>query len=446
MALVAGLWGLGVVKPPPRGAWAQPAPGGRGKPATTAQRIGLDLALARLGPQAMPTGEGVVMGHVEGTPERYLPRWRSGRFRGVEFHQRSGSAQVLDHADATARVLYGRQGLAPGVSQVHCFAVAHWLGNAFLRVGLMAPPLRDKPRVYNHSWISDDRHIAVDALRRVDEVIDRDGLIMCVGVNNGRVSHVPALLGSAYNVIAVGSASGASSGGYTRIEGEGRCKPDLVAPGGKTSFTTPVVAACAARLLEMADGMSPLAQRPEVIKAVLMAGAVKPWNWRPKEGKPLDEHLGAGVVNLDHSLRLLEAGPAQPGRVSTPVGWDAQQAAPEQTLLYEWDVAFPPSELAVALTWHRRIEALEGHNVVADQPQRLMIDHLADFDLRLIYIDPTGQEGVIAQSTSRIDNVEHIYLTDAPPGHYRLEVIRRDDGESQAWLYGLAWRIESPDS
>ena len=56
-----------------------------------------------------------------------------------------------------------------------------------------------------------------------------------------------------------------------------------------------MVTAMVARLIEAADAMGPHAERAgraEVIKAVLLAGATKPWNWQPQPGKPLDEHLG----------------------------------------------------------------------------------------------------------------------------------------------------------
>ena len=64
--------------------------------------------------------------------------------------------------------------------------------------------------------------------------------------------------------------------------------------------TTPVVAGFAARLLEEADRMKDGdASKAELIRACLMAGAVKPAQWKQEEGKPLDNHLGAGRVHFD---------------------------------------------------------------------------------------------------------------------------------------------------
>ncbi len=200
-----------------------------------AEQIGLTAARQRLG-ELIPTGRGVVMGHVEGKQDHYLPNRGADRFDGVTFKLRSGPSKPLAHTNHTAGIIYGPQGLAPGVSTVHLFAATHWLTDGYLRTGQPSGPRTEPPRVWTHSWISDgkpgssDNRALAHVLRRVDYAIDTQGVIMCVGVNNHRTSAVPALLGSAYNVIAVGAENGASSGAYTRIEGEGRCKPDLIAP------------------------------------------------------------------------------------------------------------------------------------------------------------------------------------------------------------------------
>ena len=57
--------------------------------------------------------------------------------------------------------------------------------------------------------------------------------------------------------------------------------------------------------------------------------------------------------------------------------------------------------------------------------------------------DSTGDPAdgsVIAESRSRVDNIEHLYFTELPAGRYRLE-IRRKDQLTEAWDYGLAWRF-----
>jgi hypothetical protein len=382
------------------------------------------------------------MAHVEGTPN-YLPATNTNDFLGLIIIPRSGPSLAHPHATATAKVIYGPAGLAPGVKIVHCFNSNNWMGDAYLRIGSSEPPLQDVPRIFNHSWIS-DTPAAPEILRRVDYQIDQRNVIMCVGVNNGRDTGVPALLASAYNVIAVGDRFGLSSGGYTRVETPGRCKPDLVAPMTLTSFATPLVSACAARLLEAASNLpdaSDRAAKPQLIKAVLLAGATKPPQWRQAEGKPLDEHFGAGMLQLDNSLMILQAGPTEPGPIQRRFSWDFRAMTPNQTTRYELKVSKPLGEMSIILTWHRRIS---GNVAFNETISRMVWDNtprLADFDLRLTKVDDQSVTE-IAASRSAIDNVEHIYLPALPPGRYVLEVARSSDGYDEPWDYALAWRIE----
>ena len=242
------------------------------------------------------TGRGVPFGHVEGSFGDYVPNLQDAAFAGVKMTARSGPSKINGHAQSTARIIYGSAGLAPGVQDVSFYTTSHWMGREVLRTGTRLPPITAGHRVFTHSWISNSNVHAVNILSRVDYLIDEHDVMMVVGVNNGADTPVPALLGSAYNAVAVGVAHGNSSGGYTRIEGVGRCKPDIVAVRRTTSAATPVVAGTVAKLFEAADRMEDAASagKSEVIKAVLMAGAVKTSTWHSKPGKPLDEHLGAG--------------------------------------------------------------------------------------------------------------------------------------------------------
>ncbi|MEX1017257.1 MAG: S8 family serine peptidase [Phycisphaeraceae bacterium] len=411
-----------------------------------AELAGVAQAERRLG-DAVPTGAGIVLGHVEGNPGQYLPDVDHHRYRDITFHPRSGESESFNHTDATARIIFGPQGLAHGVREVHHFSSPHWLSAGYLRAGQPQPPVQDRPRVYNHSWISRGGHMepaqVAHILRRVDFAIDRDGVVMCVGVDNDRISRVPDLLASAYNAIAVGVASGASSGGGTRVEGEGRVKPDLAGPGNRTSFSTPVVTAVAARLLEAAEALTShaeLAARPEVVKALLMAGATKPWNWRQRDGQPLDDHLGAGVVHLDNALRILEAGRAHPNQPRSGSGWDLRVLKPDGRAIYRLDAEADLGELSIMLTWHRRID---GRVLVHRQlQQRIWADtpRLARFDLRLVHVDAEGQTRLLADSLSDVDNIQHVHLKDAPAGEYHLVVSRRNDGHDEPWPVAIAWR------
>ncbi len=408
------------------------------------QRLGIDRIEHQF-PDLAPTGAGIPVGHVEGDVGHYMPNLQRRSLLGVEFTGVSGRSNPNSHTTATAAVIYGSDGLAPGIRDVYCYASNHWMGPAYLRTGSADPPVQNDRRLFNHSWISTSGPDIAEVLRRIDYVIDTRDVIMVVGVNNGRDSPVPPLLASAYNVIAVGQWSGKSSGGFTTVEGAGRCKPDIVAPDSRTSFATAAVTAVVARLLETADRMhtkTPDARRSELIKAVLLTGAAKPARWEPQPDKPLDEHLGAGRVRFDLSYQVLTAGPAGPGRVRKRYGWHLDALSPHTEAEYLFDTSEPRGELSVTLVWHRRIDGQRGSDAATGHTYWIDTPRLADFNLRLIAIDDRGNESTAAESLSAIDNVEQIYLKRLPAGRYRLEVWRQDR-LAESWDYALAWRIEN---
>ncbi|MFA9480218.1 S8 family serine peptidase [Phycisphaerales bacterium AB-hyl4] len=439
-AVVWALW-----SPLPRASLAEQAEAVESAPPDRAELAGFTQAERRLGDDA-PTGAGIVLGHVEGDPGQYLPRVDHHRYRRIDLRPRSGESEPLSHTDATARIIYGPQGLAHGIREVHHFSSPHWLGGGYLRAGQSQPPADDRPRVFNHSWIGNDSGMnpaqTAHILRRIDYAIDRHGVVMSVGVNNNRNSRVPGLLASAYNVIAVGLADGASSSGGTNIEVEGRAKPDIVAPGTRTSYSTPVVTAAVARMLEAAGKLpehAESARRPETIKALLMAGATKPWNWRQRDGQVLDDRLGAGVVHLDNALRILEAGRAKPNEVRSGSGWDLRMIQPGGRAIYRLDLDEPVEELSIMLTWHRRIDGRTVPHPTTGQPAWVDTPALARFDLRVVHAGDEGSR-LLADSLSEIDNVQHVHLTDAPAGDYHLVVSRREGGPAAPWPVAIAWR------
>ena len=395
--------------------------------------------------QPIPTGKGVPFGHVEGNFGDYLPNVNDPAFLGVRMTPRSGDSKVNGHTVFTSRVVYGPAGLAPGVTDVHYFTSSHWLTDAVLKTGTQHAPDHRGLRVFTNSWIGNRNRSLTEILRRTDYLVDQHDVIIVAGVNNGAQTEVPALLASAHNVIAVGLDTGGSSGGYTRVAGKGRCKPDIVAPRGVTSYSTPVVAAIAARLLEAADGMkdaAPNAGRAEVIKAVLLAGAQKPKNWNPEPGKPLDEHFGAGLVRFDHSYSILTAGPTPSGAQTDGDGWGFGQLATADTRTVSLAVR-QPMELSAVLVWHRRVSGRKTQELVTGRKRWLATPSTADFDLRLIRVLEDGSTETAAESTSSIDNVEHVYQAALPPGTYTLEVTRKDN-KTDDWDYALAWRLTQP--
>jgi|GEM_PF-682567 len=426
--------------------------------------IGFTAARRRLR-DAMPTGRGVAFGHVEGAPGSYAPSLEGPGYGGVVLSYASGPSTPSGHATATARFIYGDKGLAPGVEVVHCLTAGGFLGEKVLRADTPGvPPATTlgthdavSPRVYTHSWVGDPpAPAAARVLRRLDHLIDTQDVTVVAGVNNGRATPVPALLASAHNAIAVGTTTGANSGGYTRVEGEGRTKPDLVAPRGLTSYTTPVVAACAGLLIERADALAAAgavnATRSEVIKAALLGGCTRPESWAPEPGHALDAWSGAGVVNLDRSLRILKE-PALPpgGALRRRFGWSLVTLSPGTVAA--WDLALPATPGPVTLTavWHRRIDGRQAvlTNNATGETAPLWIDapRSADFDLAMVAIDDAGNATDVAVSASRVDNVEMLVLEGLEKGAYRIE-LRRQGGEAgpaEPWDAAMTWAIDLPE-
>ena len=108
---------------------------------------------------------------------------------------------------------------------------------------------------------------SINALRRLDYAIVRDGFTAVVGVDNPTEpgSPLPELLSQAYNTISVGRSDGLHGYGLTFLDGSGRVKPELVAPEVSSSRRTARVSSAAALLdrrsrqrgrRETADGQS----------------------------------------------------------------------------------------------------------------------------------------------------------------------------------------------
>lgn len=438
---VAGLTAVTQLHPARTLAGAAAAAPVRPPAPTPREVVGIAALESHLGDLA-PTGRGVVIGHVEGAPGDYMPDIHDKIFKGVELIGVSGPGKSNGHSQVTSSLIFGPGGMAQGVTQGLFFDTNHWLTSGFLHGGTSEPPAQSPIRVFTHSWIGGQANGSLEVLHRLDYVIDQQDVVMVVGVNNKRTP-VPVLLASAYNAIAVGNSDGNSSGGYTTFDGEGRCKPDLAGPMNLTSFSTPIVAACAARLEEAADRLGPdhAAHRSEVIKALLMAGAERNAGWKQEPGKPLDSFLGAGVVRIDRAYDILMAGQANPGVAKNRYGWAFEPLKPDETHGYRFEASDALGETSLMLVWNRRIDGRRVPDLMTGATHWNHAPRLADFDLRLVALDDEGKEKALNESAGSIGNVELIYRMDLPRGRYRIEVTRKDKLD-EAWDYALAWRIE----
>jgi hypothetical protein len=333
------------------------------------------------------------------------------------------------HADTVAGHFYHvNDGPAQGVSHVD-----NYLGDTFYN-NIVAANGSTLAKVVNQSFIfnSSSQDAAIETA--YDNYVARHGTIFCSGTGGGSV--VPAA--ASYNNIAVGVSDGQSSSGGTA---DGRAKPDLCAPGVATSFSTPYVSGASAILLQAAargDGGTNLTAAGDVrtVKALLMNGAVKPSNWVHSASVPVDaiHGYGAGVLNIFNSWKQMTFGQrrpiettsvatgaahppgSNPGDEPTIVGWDfGTVSTSSQDAVAHYYLNLPATNgnytFTATLTWDRALNAT-GIN---------------DLDL---YLYRASDGASIAVSTSRVDNVEHVYVPSLPAGRYDLQVLKNSGARS----------------
>lgn len=438
---------------------------------TSAQSVELgihDLA-KRLGPLT-PTGSGVVVGQVEAaeSPGNYGPNQADGEFVGHAFLPQSGAPGNSGHATLVGQNFYGDTlGMAPGITTTYLWDAVNWLQTGFLRLnqGSANPPLSPPGglKILNHSWVGSIGNVGWEneCNRRADSTAVRDQLIYITGVNNGP-AQVP-LMTFMYNGISVGLTNGTHTSGATpgTHEGPGRQKPEIVAPSQFTSFATPYVSAIAARLVQAARTApllgNPFAQRSEVIKAVLLAGANHRTGWSnnpatsgPTRGvtsTPIDPQDGVDVANANNSHLILtgleQNGADTPPTVSNVIrrGWDLASISGTNSKYYRFRITKPADKVSILAAWNRIINT------------DLVNWSLANFTLTLHRTDAAGNlltlvgdpglpyfasGNVVSQSA--VDNIEHLFIQNLQPGHYAIQV-QRIDGLGGTRDVAVAWLL-----
>jgi hypothetical protein len=365
------------------------------------------------------------------------------------------------HADAVGNIFYGAAyGIAPGVARVDNFEADFFYENFLCNTNL--PGLGDA--VVNQSFTFGT--LAAADQEMVDSEYDnysaQNQTLFISAANNLGDSPVVCAPGTAYNCISVGAyANGtyANSPGPTRDNG--RCKPDLTAVGGETSFSTPLVAGAAAVLMQAAlrgDGGAATNDAADLrtIKALLLNGAVKPPDWTNSCTSPLDSRYGAGVLNLLNAYEELVGGEQHfvsasetplgsphpphgiPGCSKTMSGWDFNtntSDAASDTINHYYFRTDPgptraPLGVTATLVWNRQLNQTNINNLS-------------------LFLYDCDNSNLVAGSSSRVDNVQHLYVTGLAPGRYDLQVWKAGGTPgsnlvSTAETYSLAWAWVSP--
>lgn len=436
---------------------------------------------------AMPDGTGVIVTQVEGTQDvngrnAWLPDGGNAEFAGKSIRNasRSGPGLYSGHATTVGQHFYGRTlSMAPAIDSISAYVAFHWLSAGFLATTNQPTggpfPAVSTSRVANHSWVAGTNGADSYALRRLDWVIETDEYLQVVGMNNGDgigTSTTP-LLGGAFNAVAVGRSDGLHQLGTAALDATytaGRVRPDVVVPVGTTSLATPHVAAAAALLIATGHATAALssdpvatsttnrsgglvrnAERSEVVKAALMAGADRVTRnassanldaYRDvaahQSANGLDRRYGAGQLNVRNSYLIVaagEQGSVEDGNRAAGVGprgfdYDPRFGGADgsnATGTYVLPVSPVPRRLSVALAWNIDITGttMQGFNTAA-------ILH----DLNLALVDADG--ATVAASQGTLDNTENLWLVVPAKARYTLRVTGVG---AFSWDYAIAWQL-----
>ncbi len=409
---------------------------------------------------ALPTGAGVTVIMTEapfGAGDPYLPQAQpgadstfagTGTFTGTTFVNVTESATgISGHASTVGRAFFGAESVAGDIPLVYCYSAASWINEGFLFAELNGDVLSGGPqelpapgvKVISAAWIATSGPL-VNRIRRVDFVVERDGLLIVGGLGNGSGA-VPSMLGPSYNALIVGRTDGTHSinGVPAGNDGPGRTRPDLVMPAPTTSEATGQLSSVAAFLYEVAQspGLEDASNQPEMMKAILMAGATKDEfaHWSRTEAMPLDPVFGAGETNLANSYHILVGGPVS-GSDLPLSGWHYRpNLSVGDTATYSFTIPAHSRarKFTVSLNWNRKVSPDFASFV------------LPDLDLALYRETVSGDE-LMGQSASQDGesntyNLEYLYEENLPPGDYRLEISHVPDSPA-ATDFGLAWITE----
>lgn len=415
------------------------------------------------------TGAGVKVTQIEAASGEPDPS--DAQFAGKTFTYKN-SLSVTGHATVVGEYFYGlTSSMTPGITKIDCYDSVSWR-SSFLGSGTSAP-LISSSRVANHSYISTSTSTSnISYLARLDWVVARDEYIQVVAMNNGGVDY--PLMGSSFNAIAVGLSNGtAASGSYgltttptTPYASSSRTRPDLVVPMDATSYATPVVASAAALLV--AEGHNnpslsrdPLvnsttnrngdtiynAERSEVVKAALMAGADRTatqlaTTYTVNTANGLNSTYGAGQLNIYNSYNIIAAGEqnsledyAAGGGEISATGFDYDpyfggKSSSNRTGTYTFK-ALSTGSLSASLVWNLSVAG--GTSGSFDTTATLY--HLG------LYLYDLTTSTEVAYAASLVDNTENIWYTSLIAGDtYVLEVTALDSTDF-LWDYALAWDI-----
>ena len=387
----------------------------------------------------LPDGSGVAVTQVEAEMNsgvgNYLPNSQDSQFSGKIIIDQSGGGSSSGHATTVGRLLYGNtESISPGIQTIDAYSADSFVNSAW-RTG--NPPIEPNP-LQNHSWVGwleSSGLNSSDMTLRMDYAAERDSFLPIAGLYNSDYgdqnipSAIPPIYASTYNGISVGVSDSTHRTGTTQYDGNGRTKPEIVAPSAYTSYATPMVTSAAAFLIDAANGVSSAAD-PLTLKATLLAGADKAISadWDQTPTRPIDEVYGAGELDIYESYFIQKANQQAAGSTLQRRGWNLANLSNNSSHNYTITVpdGFELHDLSALITWNRQVS-------LSRFSWRTPSSSLANLSLQL-----SGANITTYTCDSPVDNIEHIWRGDGQAlsaGSYTLTVTTDDPVE-----YALAWR------
>jgi hypothetical protein len=417
---------------------------------------------------------------------------------GLDFHSSlAKTAGTSGHATAICSILFGQDpngaasylepfqyyGVVPQ-AEGHIYEFWH-----FVRQHIYG---QDKPEI-DIASVSFGQSVEAEWTRGIEALIEHKGMVFVASIGNGLNASDPSFYpGAGPNVIGVGVVSSVNAGdpatklsqfalAYPQESSagptvDGRCKPDVIAPGNClvaeeevdrgyemtgnwSSFSTPVAAGVVGLLMQTAKQNSEFSPvlSPEggscLLKAILMNSATKLPYWH--KGRlgieddhevPLDYVQGAGMVNAAGAHELLTAGQGKPGDIAVE-GWDLNVVHQGPALQQVYRIVIDElsqKTLTATLVWNRHYG------------QAYPFKHLSDLDsdlrLEVWAIDPANlrKPVLLDHSDSKVDNVEHICIDlGTLPGYTVYEIVvsysdlNAKPASPAGERYALAWNIQT---
>ncbi len=446
--------------------------------------------------------------YINGEPQNdYRPNIRHKCFGTAKFGFHGSdelSAGISPHSTATCSILFGEdtdaynsklgqfyyQGAAPQ-AQAEVYEFWYFLTNNVLSSSL---PNTDVVVVgmgsQSEDWWT----------RGIESLAEHHCLNVVAGIGNGLNANDPVLYpGAAANVIGVGVLASVDTGdiatnlAYFALAypehssfgptSDGRCKPDIVAPGNClvadinhlenyepagdwSSFATPTVAGAVGLLVQKAKQDPNLSSAVSleggncVMKAILLNSATKLPFWHKGRLSVNDDHLvpldyiqGAGMLNAVGAYEHLITGQNKPGDCPA-TGWDLNQLNRIETPqnIYKITLTEPKDKIiAVTAAWNKHYSSSYPFGPLSDKDTNLRLE------LWAVDINDPNNDYLLDYSDSSVDNVEHIYVAaDANYTDYEIvlsisDVERQEEAaKTQSFdselrtvelRYGLAWNV-----